>query len=97
MAERQIGHWKSRLVLPHALPSSTDVPVLLLNQPNILAMQFSPVQDLIPSFLKPVMGTGLKFTPTLRRLVTLLRTAPSKNCWATNLHPPCLSQLVDCQ
>ena len=36
MAERQIGHRKSCLVLPSAFPSSTDVPVLLLNQPNIL-------------------------------------------------------------
>ena len=37
MAERQIGHRKSSLVLPRAFPSSNDVPVLLLNQPNPLS------------------------------------------------------------
>ena len=32
MAERQVGHWKSCLVLSARFPSSTDVTVLLLNQ-----------------------------------------------------------------
>ena len=32
MAERQVGHWKSCLVLSASFPSSTEVTVLLLNQ-----------------------------------------------------------------
>ena len=39
MAERQIGHRKSCLVFPRAFPSSTDVPVLLLNQPNMFTIR----------------------------------------------------------
>ena len=35
MAERQIRHRKSRLVLSARFPFVNDVPVLLLNQPNI--------------------------------------------------------------
>ena len=35
MAVRQIGHRKSSLVLSGRFPSPNDVPVLLLNQPNI--------------------------------------------------------------
>ena len=35
MAKRQIGHRKSRSVLSVRFPSSTDVPVLLLDQPWI--------------------------------------------------------------
>ena len=35
MAERQIGHWKSSLVLSARFPAlSNDVRVLLLNQPK---------------------------------------------------------------
>ena len=38
MAERQVGHWKSCLVLSEPFPSSTDVPVLLLNQPKNISL-----------------------------------------------------------
>ena len=34
MAEQQIGHWRSRLVLSACFLLLTDVPVLLLNQPT---------------------------------------------------------------
>ena len=37
MAEVQIAHRKSNLVLSAPFPSSNDVPVLLLNQPNFVS------------------------------------------------------------
>ena len=38
MAERQVGHWKSCLVLSARFPSSTDVTVLLLNKPKNISL-----------------------------------------------------------
>ena len=38
MAERQVGHWKSCLVLSARFPLSTDVIVLLLNQPKNISL-----------------------------------------------------------
>ena len=41
MGEQQIEHRKSRSVFPRTFPSSTVVPVLLLNQPNKERQQIS--------------------------------------------------------
>ena len=41
MGEQQIEHRKSRSVFPRTFPSSTVVPVLLLNQPNKESQQIS--------------------------------------------------------
>ena len=38
MAERQVGHWKSCLVLSERFPLSTGVTVLLLNQPKNISL-----------------------------------------------------------